>query len=71
MEDKQQKLEDLMSDIRTFAENAHYTEEVYKKQNKVIFRRITFPNGATETASMAFAGKLRRYFGCTKTVDKY
>lgn len=68
LEYKREELNNLIEDAKSLITEIDYREELYEKNGKIIFRKIIYPNGASESASTAFAGRLRRFFGTTKKV---
>ncbi|MEK7517064.1 MAG: hypothetical protein AAB583_00810 [Patescibacteria group bacterium] len=68
MKDKLEALDNLLYFAPLWVEKNDYYEEFYEQNGKVIFRRIVFPNGGSESASVVHFGWLRRFFGCKKRI---
>jgi hypothetical protein len=67
-EDKMRSLGDMIKDASDIFDAAVLHEEIYEKSGHIVFRRLIFANGATRSASTAFAGRLRRHFGYKKRI---
>jgi hypothetical protein len=71
MEDKTEILDDLVAEAAKLMNGQSYLEEIYEKQNRIIFRKLVYADGSHEPSSQVFLGRIRRYFGCKKKTIKY
>jgi hypothetical protein len=62
------ELDKLLSFAELYIQDRDYYEEIYKKNDRIIFRKIIYSNGTSASKPTVFAGRLRRYFGCTKQI---
>lgn len=68
MVDKINILDSLSEEAELWLKDRDYYEEFYEQNRKVVYRRIIFPNGASESASLVPFGWLRRFFGARKRI---
>lgn len=67
-QEKIEAIEDFKEDMNIFLDTKSYQEEVYTQNKKVVFRKIIFNNGATETYSSVPFGTLRKLFSSKREI---
>jgi hypothetical protein len=69
-EDKIGLLEELVKESESLLSADDIHEEVYEKNGNIIFRKLIYADGSSESKSTVFAGRLKRFLGSKKKVIK-
>lgn len=67
-DDKIKTLDELLNEARIWVTETDYYELVYEVNGKVIFKKIVYSDGSSESVSKVFFGKVRKFFGAKRKV---
>jgi hypothetical protein len=70
VESKTKLLRELLKEAETFIKSNDYYEEVYERKGRIVYRKIVFADGSSESQSVVRGGRLMKGFGSTKRLIK-